>query len=433
LKTQQPDKAAASLTACLGLRRNMAWLYLLRASAWSEMGQLTRAEDDFAAALKESLDDTARFGLLVNRGVLRMRQGRIDSARADLEQAIALRPQQYQGYVNLAQTLLKANQLQEALKQLDVAIGVEPALASLYRTRARLHLLLDERAAAVADLDKAIKLEPKTASAVLAGDHLERGGLLRAGHDFEGALQACNAALLLRPEDARGYRLQAEVLLELKRLPAALLSLDSCLKYGPPDAGAFRARAAVRMQVGQYAGAQTDFTRALEIKVDAATYAARGWSYLVADAPKLALPDFDEAIRLAPEQGDTYGGRGYARVLLGKCVLALNDADESLKRGPRSPRLCYNAGRIYAQASTQADPLRNAATVEQWQQHAVHLLVLALDMQPAVEAARFWHSVVKVDTAMNPLRHNQAFKQLAARYPATQTSALPKIVFQAKQ
>ncbi|HJT76046.1 MAG TPA: tetratricopeptide repeat protein, partial [Gemmataceae bacterium] len=174
LKLQRPDRATACLTSCLVQRRDFPWLYLLRGSAWGELGQFDRAEADFAAALGAPLSDAARYGLLMNRGVLRVRQGRLDSATADLRQAIALRPQQYQGYVNLAQAFLKAGQPDAAITQLDEAIRREPGLASLYRTRARVHVVLEDRAAALADLDRAIALEAAGAPPALADDYLER-------------------------------------------------------------------------------------------------------------------------------------------------------------------------------------------------------------------------------------------------------------------
>src|SRR5205807_1962342 len=108
-------------------------------------------------------------------------------------------------------------------------------------------------------------------SAALAEDHLERGRILHGRKDYEAAARAYDAAVALRPRDARAQRLRAEALLELNRLPEALQSLDACLQHGPPDADAFRARAVVRTRLGQYAGAQTDFTRALELRPEAAT------------------------------------------------------------------------------------------------------------------------------------------------------------------
>jgi tetratricopeptide (TPR) repeat protein len=288
----------------------------------------------------------------------------------------------------------------------------------LYRTRARVHLLGQDQTAALADLERAIELATGTPAEV-AEDHLERGRLLYHQKEYSGALEAYDAALALRPRNARASRLRAETLLELKRLPEALQSLDDCLKYGPPDAGTFRARAALRTRLGQYPGAQTDYTRALELEPDAATYAARGWCYLVAGAANLALPDFEESIRLAPDEGDGYAGRGFARALLGQARLAVADAEESLRRGPRSPRLYYNVARVYAQAAArlEGDSLRTRETSHSWQDRALHMLAKALDTQSPADAARFWWNVIDDDKALNPIRRSPGFRQLAARFP----------------
>jgi tetratricopeptide (TPR) repeat protein len=128
LKGNRPDQAAARLTACLARRTDLPWLYLLRASAWGELGQLERAEADLDTTLHSTLPEGARYGLLINRGVLRIRQGRVDLARTDLQQAIALRPAMYQAYVNLAQAYLKDQQPEKALRELDQAIRQEPNL-----------------------------------------------------------------------------------------------------------------------------------------------------------------------------------------------------------------------------------------------------------------------------------------------------------------
>ena len=420
LKTQHPDQAASCLTACLSQRRDVSWLYLLRASAWSELNQFARAEEDFETALTTALPETARYGLLTNRGVMRVRQGSLDLAVADLQQAIALRPRQHQGYVNLAQAYLKQQQLDAAIEQLNQAISLEPNVASLFRTRARLHLLQRHQAEALSDLDRAIRCEASDTTPALADDHFERGRILHAQKDFSAALAAYDAALRLRPQDARVSRFHAETLLELNRLPEALRSLDDCLKFGPADAGAFRARAALRTRLGQYANAQADYTRALELDANGATYAARGWSFLVADAPKLALADFEESIRRDPAQSDAYAGRGLCRVVTGECQAAIVDAEESLRQGPESTRLFFNVSRIYSQAagtlSRSAAQPRGLPTARICQERAVQTLARALAMQSESDAKHFWQTIVATDPALNSIRQTSAYKQLAARY-----------------
>ena len=80
----------------------------------------------------------------------------------------------------------------------------------------------------------------------------------------------------------------------------------------------------------------------------------RGWAYLVFDSPKLALVDFEAAIKLDPADGDAYNGRGTARARLGDHAAAVADAREALRHGRANPRVTYNAARIYAIAASVA-------------------------------------------------------------------------------
>ena len=105
--------------------------------------------------------------------------------------------------------------------------------------------------------------------------------------------------------------------------------------------------------------------------------AYRGWTHLVVDAPKLALRDFELAIELDSKNGDAYNGRGFVRAGLGRHREAVQDAAEALRLGPRSPRLLYNAARIYAQCPGP-DP-----------QRALELIQQALSLLPADERRDF--------------------------------------------
>ncbi len=72
------------------------------------------------------------------------------------------------------------------------------------------------------------------------------------------------------------------------------------------------------------------------------------------ESPKLALVDFEAALKLDPADGDAYNGRGTARALLGDHAAAVADAREAVRRGGTSSRVKYNAARIYAVAASVA-------------------------------------------------------------------------------
>ncbi len=417
LRRQRPDLAAQALTACIGQRPDFTWLYLLRGAARGEVGQHGPAETDFALAEKRGLSEPQRYVLYNQRGVLRVRQGRADDAIRDLREAVRLRPAQYQAHVNLAQAYLKASRLDDAVAALDQAIALEPNLASLYRTRAQVQMLRHQDARALGDLDAALALSRGAPAAVRAADHLLRARLLLRREDQSAALAACGQALALQP-DVQVYRLQAEVLLALGRHADAAAALDACLERQPRDAELLCARASLRTRLGDYAGAQTDYGRALEVAAAAETFAARGWTYLLTNTPRLALEDFEQALRRDAAHADALMGRAQARVLLGQTDPALADARAALRVGPRSSRLSYNAARVYAQAALRAEKRSGSRGREGLSREGVALLDDALSQLPAKERAGFWHSRVLADPTLHALRSHPGFQRLAARYPA---------------
>jgi tetratricopeptide (TPR) repeat protein len=339
--------------------------------------------------------------LFVHRGVLRVRQERFVDAVADLKSAIKRKPKAYQAYVNLAKAYRELDELDLALEQLNHAIGLEPELAQLYRLRARLNLERNQPALALDDFDRAIERE-NTNSPYHVDDHVERGRLLLNGGNFALALSSFDAALALQPDNSAGQRLRAEALFRLRRFAEVIEAFDHYLEKGKPLESVYRGRGLARAELGQYPGAIEDFTKALELHATSAVQANRCWTYLVVDAPKLALRDFELAIELDPKSGDAFNGRGFARASLGRHREAIQDAAEALRLGPSSPRLLYNAARIHAQCPGTGP------------QRALELIQQALSMLPEDERRAFWSAHIRADAAMAVLRRYPAFARLAA-------------------
>ena len=171
------------------------------------------------------------------------------------------------------------------------------------------------------------------------------------------ALEACDAILASRPDAAEVLGVRAHALLALKRDRDALRSFDRYLEVGgAPTSDVYRGRGQARMKLGDYAGAADDYTRALLIKPDGDIQTHRGWAYFFAEAPGLALRDFEEAVRLDPENVDARVGRGLARVALGQTGAAVADAEEALRAPRRRPRCSHNIACIFAQAAGRGDP-----------------------------------------------------------------------------
>jgi eukaryotic-like serine/threonine-protein kinase len=433
LRSQQPDLAEVCLTACQGLRPDLVWVYILRGFAYGELGERARAagrpkeaendfkagEADFRRALEcRPLDEQARYNLLVNRGVLRIRAKKWVDAVADFEDAIRAQPQGLPALVDLAQAYQEQQKWDKAAATLDRAILVQPDLAPLYRTRAQVAQKRGDPAAALRDLEKAIALEP-AGSRLAAKDQIERGQVLCQREEYDKAVLAFDAALEVLPGNPLAQRWRGGALLELKRYKEAVAAFDDYLRHGEPVAAIYEARGLARERGDDLAGALADYGQALALEPGSSRlHTERGWAYLRAGAVPLALDDFDEAVRLDRTNADAYAGRGSARAKLGKYRQAVADAAEALQKGPRTFRHLYNLARIFAQAVDGLDAERSPLPTlrAHYQDQAVELLQRAFNEVPSAQRASFWRDYVQADGALNPIRASAGYRQLAAQY-----------------
>ena len=415
LQAGQLTEAKTCLTTCLSRRPHYVWLYVLRGHAQAELHDFASADDDFRLALELQPDDLARYGVWVNRGAARFRQGRLAEAESDLRKALQLKPDEYPAYLNLAQVYQAGQQSGKAGELLDQAVQKHPDSPLLYRARSRWHQQQRRDEAALTDLDTAIRLESPAAgrSRTLAVSYQDKGRVLHRLGRHDEAVSSYETALELDPDQTAVHRLRGEALLEMGRFTEALQALDAYLKHGSAEAAVYRTRGLIRSQLGKHAQALEDYTRALELQPEAATHVCRGWAYLlVHDAPRLALRDFEDAIRLDPQNGDAYNGRGCSRVVQGQVRAGLADVEEALRRGPPSSRLLYNAARSYVLASSQPGPEGRLA----YPQRALQLLKQSLEAQPATRRSLFWRDLVQTDSTWNALRRSPGYVLLAAEY-----------------
>jgi len=457
LRPKGLSEARTSLSACIRRNPDLVGLYLMRASVDGEEGSLVlgktaseqaalpqaprlpqeaaeafeAAEDDYRRALELNPSDDLRYALLANRGLLRLRSGRLDQALADLDSAIRLKPDQYQAHSTLAQVLERKGRLDAAGAALTRAIACRPepiVLAGLFRTRALLHaprkdLTADQQGAALRDLGEAIRHEPD--AVMKAGDHVWRARLYFGRNQSLEALAACDAALMLAPDSAEAHKVRISALMELKRYDEVLGSSDAYLARGNPSAEIFEIRGLARVARREYPAAIADFHRALELKPErepverSRLLNLRGWAYHFTDAPRLALADFEESLRLDPSQSDAYASRGLARIRLGQWRDAVADADVAIDRARAASagstdaegraakvQALFNAARIYAMAADFAarDVSRRgerAVTLYRgYRNRALNLIDEALKMVPD----RQRRQEILADPSLRPLR-----------------------------
>ncbi len=363
----QLAEAKAHLTGCLQSHSGLPWLYLLRGFASGQMGSAAKlpaeaarhfadAEDDYSKAIEFDPDRRFRHALLANRGLLRFQSRKFAEAISDLKQAIALEPGQHTAYVTLAQVYRHQHKLEAAVEELGRAIALKPDSAPLRRTRALWTLERQDFSSAALravldDLDEVIG-RGASGSPELAKDLAKKGHVLLLAKQYPQALEACDAALKINPDNADAHHWRVVALIELKRYAEVIESCDRCAKTGSCPIELLALRGLAKAKRNDFSGAIEDYTLALSHRPESATlHARRGWAYLVSGAASLAQRDFEAAIQIDPGSPDAYVGRGSAVVALGHAREAVADAEESLRLGEPEPRLIYNAARILAQAA----------------------------------------------------------------------------------
>jgi tetratricopeptide (TPR) repeat protein len=323
-------------------------------------------------------------------------------------------------------------------------------LAGLYRSRALLHanrtdLTPAQRAAALDDFEQAIHQEPD--KTLKASDQVWRARLFLRANQCPEALAACDVALSLAADDPEAHRVRVAALMELKRYDAVLASADAYLARGQPIAEILEIRGLAHQARRNYTAAIADFNRALDLA--SATEPAqrsrllnrRGWGYQYADAPRLALADFEESLRLEPNQSGAYGGRGLALIRLGQWRPAISDAEAAIRQAQGATasstieavradqaQALFNAARIYALAvefaardvSRQGE--RAVSLYRRYRTQALDLLQDALQLVPDPER----REQILADPALRPLRLRPS------RRPGLRGDDFPPVVTEGK-
>jgi tetratricopeptide (TPR) repeat protein len=431
------EVAVAHFTICQSQQPALVWIYLLRGFALGQLQEYHAAEADFDRALALEPTSAARYVLFNNRGVMRVGQKESWAKGVeDLQQAAALRPDQYQPYVSLAEAYRLNNQLEEAAKHLDKALrlaqrqveagDIRPTpLARLHYSRARLHLERKNREAAIRALAETARLAENDRALQAKADG-DRGRVLHLQERFGQALAAYDEALKADPSRVEILRWRGEVLLVQRRYAEAGTTFDDYLKKGgTPSAAMYRQRGLVHAKLGQHLEAIDDFGRALDAQPKAEEkpllYLSRGQIYLPVNALRPALRDFEEARRLDHNSADAALGCAFARVKLGDTEKGLADAAAVVKGDPKEPRVWHGAARIYALAVALLKPEEGQEGTQtklrnQYQQEAIKLLRKALQLVAANQRQAYWREQVRKDAGLSSLRSLPEYRRLAAEH-----------------
>jgi tetratricopeptide (TPR) repeat protein len=333
-----------------------------------------------------------------------------------------------------------------ALRYLKKAVHKDPQSFSAWFVRGNCHHVLGQYTDAAACYSTCIALRPEFHwswfNRGLA--HYQLAHFQAAAHDlqrdhFQAAADDFDQAIALAPDLAEAYLNRGLAYEGCRRFKESVADLTRALELGSPRTQVYFLRAAVREKDGDRKGASRDRQEGLRLEpADEQSWIARGLARLP-KAPKLALADFqqalklnprsfpalqntahvladhlnddraavnvlDKAVALCPDSAMAKAGRGVSLARLGKRKQALADGEAALLLDTRPPNL-YQVACIYALTSRD---------YPQDQLRALQLLSYGLK-------GGFGLDLVDSDSDLDPLRKTPQFSRIVAAAKALQT------------
>ncbi len=197
-------------------------------------------------------------------GGLRARQGDWEGAMTHFDRAVGLRPTDPDARENRnkavgsllerAIALSKERYFDGALAHFDLVLRSEPKLATAWNNRGNALLGMGRYDDAMASYERAIALDPNL---ILA--HSNRGNMLSRFGRFAEALAECDLVLKHAPSEAAAHHNRANALRALRRYDEALLAYRRAIKFDPSLGEARVNYAMLRLQLGDFAAAASDF------------------------------------------------------------------------------------------------------------------------------------------------------------------------------
>jgi tetratricopeptide (TPR) repeat protein len=229
-------------------------------------------------------------------------------------------------HVKQGDECFQKKEYEAAITNYSTALQLNPHDAEVYYKRglARYYLVDDEKA--IQDYSQAIKINPKYVKAY------NKLGLARYElGDYEQAIEDYTQAIRINPYDAVAYRNRADARFHTGDNQGAIEDYTQAIKINPDCVDRNG-----RSQLGNYKKVIDIFTQSIEISSDEVAY-NRGNA--VSD-----LEDYDQAIKINPDDAEAYYNRGNARFDLGDRTGAIEDYTQAIKINYNYGDAYYNRG-----------------------------------------------------------------------------------------
>jgi tetratricopeptide (TPR) repeat protein len=253
----------------------------------------------------------------------------------------ASEPQVWQAH--RAAVLIAADRTDEAVAELDKALAAKPEGKSLLLTLAQAHAKQDRKDLARKDLDRAVAAAPTDAEVLLA----RAWNAVRA-KEYDDAIVRFEALVALDPDNVYRVMNLSAAYAQAKRPDEALRAADDALRIDPFNVDALNLRADLHQKRGRLDLALADADAMVALRPEAAgSWNSRCWVRATAGKElDKALADCDASLKLQPRNAPVLDSRGLVQLRRGDLKAALADYDAALALEPKQAASLYGRGLV---------------------------------------------------------------------------------------
>lgn len=251
MTANQPFEALALLRRAADLRPADSDTRLALGNALAATGETVAAVAAYRRVLS---DQPGHPAALANLSQALRSLGETQAALEATHAAVAALPGSAKALTALALALLQARQADHAEAAADAAIAVDPKFAEAWIARGTARSALRRSAAAIADLDHALTLDPGN-----AGAHLNLGNAHLDCDNDELAERHIRHALTLDPSLAEAHASLGFLLTTRNLLPAAIEACDAAIRLRPRFAQAHWNRSFAHLLAGNFVRGWADY------------------------------------------------------------------------------------------------------------------------------------------------------------------------------
>jgi tetratricopeptide (TPR) repeat protein len=278
-----------------------------------------------------------------DRGLAKQKEGDMQGAIADFDEAICLAPDNADVYFLRGSVKYALGDNREAIIDFDETVRRNPNESSAYFVRGIVKSELGEYEEAITDFSEALRLKPNDAEV-----YFKRGNVKGHLNNFKEAIKDFNEALCLKPDYADVYYVRGNAKSRLGDREGSIQDYDEAIRLKSQYADdAYYARGSAKASFGDKKGAIADLDEALFLTPDFVdVYLSRGLYKIALGDKKGALSDYDKAIFLKSDYAGAYSLRGRVKFDLGNKIGGLLDLDEAIRLESDFATAHYNRGFI---------------------------------------------------------------------------------------